>query len=52
MRALAFPMRLQENGLLQRQDRTQSILDLLQVYGQNAGRIMAWLGDVWLARFV
>ena len=35
MRALAFPMRLQENGLLQRQDRTQSILDLLHVMART-----------------
>jgi hypothetical protein len=35
MQALAFPMRLQENGLLRRQDQTASVVELLQVMART-----------------
>ncbi len=35
MQSLAFPMRLQENGLLQRDDKTNSLLALLQMMART-----------------
>ena len=35
MQSLAFPMRLQENGLLQREDRSASLLSLLQMMART-----------------
>ncbi len=35
MQSLAFPMRLQENGLLRREDRSASVLSLLQMMART-----------------
>ena len=35
MQSIAFPLRLQESGLLRREDRTVSILSLLQVMART-----------------
>ena len=35
MQALAFPLRLQENGLLRRQDQAASVVELLQVMART-----------------
>lgn len=43
IRSLAFPLRMQENGLLKRQDRMASVLDLLQVMARTPAG--SWAGS-------
>ena len=42
VQTLAFPMRLENSGLLRRQDRVQAVLDLLQVMARTPAG--SWAG--------
>ena len=49
IQTLSFPMRLEESGLLRRQDRVQAVLDLLQVMARTPAGSWGRMPYFWSA---